>query len=190
MDSEKESRKDILLKMHEFYALEARYQRSMMWETVKWFTPILVAVHTARLWIYITKSFDNPKPEIWVCLIVIAGGGITLSVISLFILSRFHRTDLIYITMFAKVEDELAFERRQAQRNAFSADDYITYKYYQEDRKKYKKAESYVKEARSRFWSMYFFMALVFFLSILISLIENIAVWTDPHKLLTLGQRN
>lgn len=30
-----------MLHMHQFYTEEARHQRSIMWEAVKWFTPIL-----------------------------------------------------------------------------------------------------------------------------------------------------
>ena len=43
---------DLALKMHSFYANEAHQQRSMMWETVKWFSPLLTAIHTAWFLLY------------------------------------------------------------------------------------------------------------------------------------------
>ncbi len=176
MDTEKERRKDILLKMHEFYTEEARHQRSMMWETVKWFTPVLVAIHGSWWWIFLNKLLkaQNPEPEIWGSLFFLAIGGIIFSVICLRLIKSFYSTNLIYITMFAKVEDELDFDRRvkgKEERNAFPKDDYITYKKHRKDRKNLQKDKDF-KKFNLRKGKMYLWMRSVFHLFILGFLIE------------------
>jgi len=102
--------KDVLLKMHQFYAEEARNQRSMMWETVKWFTPALLAIHGAWGLIYTNASLGLSKQEVCALLLVISIGGMVFSYICIRILGNFDRTNFIYISMFAKIEDELDFD--------------------------------------------------------------------------------
>ena len=174
MDTEKERRKDILLQMHEFYGEEARHQRTMMWEAVKWFTPVLVAIHGSWWWGFLTEFPSDQKYKM-LYLVTIVIGGIVLSSICIFILNRFYRSDLIYITMFAKVEDELNFDQRikaKKDRKAFSNDELITYYPYVEDRVAHKTAKNYVKKVLPRIKSLYSLMSSVFWLFIFTSIIE------------------
>lgn len=184
MGTEEDTRKNILIKMHEFYANEARHQRSMMWETVKWFTPVLVAIHGSWWWGLLTKFPSNQKYEM-LYLVALAIGGITLSSICVFLLNRFYRSDLIYITMFAKTEDELDFDRRikaETDRKAFSDDEYISYSPYIEDRMTHKTAKNYVKKSLPRIKSMYSLMSSVFWLFIFTSIIEISLILLMPSK--------
>lgn len=176
MDTEKAKRKDVLLKVHEFYTEDARHQRSMMWETVKWFTPILVTIHGSWWWIFLNKLLkaQNPEPEIWCSLFFLVIGGIVFSAICLRLLNSFYKTNLIYVTMFAKAEDELDFDRRvkgKVERNAFPEDNCITYKKYRKDRKNLKKDKDFIK-FNLRKGKMYLWMKSVFHLFILGFLIE------------------
>ena len=129
-----ENEKNILLQMHQFYSQEARHQRSMMWETVKWFTPVLTIL--AGIWIkyFIDKFIPCSNSNFAWLLIALSIGGICLSAICILLLRSFYRTNLIYITMFAKVEEELGFDtRKKLPVTYFSGDEYIIwedYRYY------------------------------------------------------------
>lgn len=178
MDTEKDRRnrrKDILIKVHEFYTEEARHQRSMMWETVKWFTPVLIAIH-GWWWYRFNKFLEyNNHPLDW-SLILLAFGGIALSFICIMLLKSFYRTNLIYIAMFAKVEDELSFDERSEISDFIPGDDYITYDKYRKrriDAKKTKNTDDFIKSNFKR-WNIYYWMICVFSLSILVFGIEFI----------------
>jgi uncharacterized membrane protein YuzA (DUF378 family) len=145
-----------LLKMHEFYGNEARHQRAMMWDTVKWFTPILMAIHSGWFLLYRNKPADYD----W--LIILSISGILFVLICLFLLRTFYRTNLIYVSMFVKIEDELNLLKRKRQ-YFFSEDDKITYNKYLDDRLEHKTAESFV-ETNLRQGTMHRSMRYVFFL--------------------------
>ena len=83
MEQNADDRENVLLKMHEFYGAEARHQRSMMWETVKWFTPILTAIHTGWLWIYTVRFLSTKDIEVWIILALLFFVGFILCIICL-----------------------------------------------------------------------------------------------------------
>ena len=99
----------------------------MMWDTVKWFTPILIALFGG--WIkYFTDEFiaQNNSYAGWV-LIALSVIGLFLSIICIYLLRSFYKSNLIYITMFAKVEEELGFEtRKNAPFDYYPGDEHIT----------------------------------------------------------------
>ena len=98
--------------MHEFYTQEARHQRSMMWETVKWFTPILAIIWGFWLRTFVT-NYDCLKLELTIILATLAIVGFVLSICAIKLLRSFYKTNLIYITMFVKVQDELQFDSEE-----------------------------------------------------------------------------
>ena len=60
----------------------------------------------------------------------------------------FYKTNLKYVSMFIKIEDELDFDGRNKvpeKRHAWSGDDFITYDKYAEDRCLFEKAKDYVE---------------------------------------------
>ncbi len=123
----------------------------MMWETVKWFTPIL-----AIIWVFWLRTFvDYSKYsglKLAIILTALAIVGFLLSIFAIKLLRSFYRTNLIYITMFVKVQDELQFdsEERLAQ-DSYRDDECITYKEYRKDRyEKFKSAEQFANEVASR----------------------------------------
>lgn len=151
-------RKTLLLKMHEFYSNEAKHQRTMMWDTVKWFTPVLTALYGA--WFYLYKNFDYE----WG--VILAGGGIILSLICLNLLSTFYKSNLIYLSMFIKIEDELDCDKRLGEKTFFHNDNQITYERYREGRLKHSSALSFVNYNFNR-GTMHYSMQYVFYLFIL-----------------------
>jgi hypothetical protein len=149
--------RETLLKMHEFYTEEARHQRSMMWETVKWFTPILAIIWVFWLRTFVTH-FNRLELILTVILFALAVVGLFLSIFAIKLLRSFYRTNLIYITMFVKVQDELQFdsEERLAQ-DSYRDDECITYKEYRKDRyEKFESAEQFADEVASRSWKQIF----------------------------------
>jgi hypothetical protein len=179
---------DVLLRMHQFYAEEARHQRSMMWETVKWFTPFLMAIYASWWWLSTKESLTDKTSAlpIEICLFLLPVGGVALSVICLQLLRSFYRTNLIYITMFAKAEDELGFYRRNKEkkkRNAFLNDDGITYESYVKDRRDNPTAKAFTDSNLTR-GRMYLWMRSVFHLLILAFLVELV----DISLTLSLGK--
>ena len=156
------SKENILLKMHEFYAQEARHQRSMMWETVKWFTPILALVWGFWLRTIVTHfksvSLTPYKAEIPIILIALAFVGFLLSIVAIKLLRSFYRTNLIYITMFVKVQDELQFDQEERlARDSYIKDPHITYEAYRKDRhKKFESAEQFANEVASKSFKQIF----------------------------------
>jgi len=163
--------------MHRFYTEDARHQRSMMWDTVKWFTPILMAIHTGWFWMFINKFLVCQKLEITLCLFALTIGGFALACICLKLLKSFYGSNLKYITMFAKVEDELDFDTRKKapeKRQAWRGDNYITYEKYAEDRCLFEKAKDYVEHTLTT-GTMLRKMRYVFYLFIVCSISEVIA---------------
>lgn len=101
-----EDRTEKLLHMHKFYSEEARHQRSMMWETVKWFTTILTGL--SAFWV---SYYVKEEPPLFL-LILSSSLGLILSFTCIFLLRSFYRTNIKYITMFAKIEEALNFDKR------------------------------------------------------------------------------
>jgi hypothetical protein len=124
-----------LLHMHKFYSEEARHQRTMMWETVKWFTPILTLIVGVWIKYYIDEYLPCENVLIWLILLGLSIVGFFLSSCCVLLLRSFYKTNLKYITMLAKVEDELNFDSsKRSSRNYFSGDEYITWEGYRESR--------------------------------------------------------
>ena len=146
---------DLRLKMHSFYANEAQHQRTMMWETVKWFSPILTAIHAA--WFYLYRDKYDPN---W--LILIALSGLIITLICFKLLHTFYRTNLIFLSMLIKTEDDLNFKNR-LNRNYFPRDELITHNTYLEDRLTYPDAITYVNTELKK-GTMHQSMRYVFFL--------------------------
>jgi hypothetical protein len=142
-----------LLKLHEFYTKDAQHQRSMMWDTVKWFTPILIGVHS--FWFYLYKENFNLN---WLLILSLSGALFTLICFKL--LCSFYKTNLIYISMLIKVEDDLNFLIRKSNR-FFPKDKEITYQAYLNDRRDYRTAEDFVKTTLIK-GSMHHSMQFVF----------------------------
>jgi hypothetical protein len=149
MEDQGGDRTAILLKLHAFYAKEARHQRSMMWETVKWFSPVILALHVLWLWLYVDRFLQEWKIEVWICLAVLFFVGLTLCFICLGVMRYFYKSSLIHKSTFAKLEDELDFDKRtkdKKTREAFSEDNTITYQAYRVNRSKFINAQKYVKK--------------------------------------------
>ena len=124
-----------LLHMHKFYSEEARHQRTMMWETVKWFTPILTLIVGVWIKYYIDEYLLCENVLIWLILLGLSLFGFFLSGCCVLLLRSFYKTSLKYITMFAKVEDELNFDSsKRSSHNYFGGDEYITWEGYRESR--------------------------------------------------------
>lgn len=121
-----EDRIEKLLHMHKFYSEEARQQRSMMWETVKWFTTILTGL--SAFWI---SYFVKNEPPAFL-LIFSSLSGVILSFICIFLLRSFYRTNIKHITMFAKVEEALDFDMRHEteRERLWPGDDRFTWEGY------------------------------------------------------------
>jgi len=196
-DSYNEARINRLLKMHDFYSQEARHQRSMMWETVKWFTPILSLL--LGFWgKYMIDFLACVSRQLGFLLVSAALFGIMLSIIASKLLESFYRTNLKYVTMFVKVEDELAFDNeKREKRQSYRNDEHITFEKYLDDRNiTYTSAASFVTQAapsiqkmlwndlkhymKYRKWPqtgrMYFWMTSVFYLFFLIFAVALISV--------------
>lgn len=150
-----EVKKEVLLKKYEFYTQEARHQRMMMWETAKWFAAIVVGL-TAFSGQFLIRFYNISSPTVDDAIIpIILFGPISLiSITCIFLIISFYRTNLIYISMIAKVEEELGFDGRNIKklRKTFRLDDNITWNKYKEDREKeYEKSEKFVEE-KSTIW--------------------------------------
>ncbi len=127
-------KEEILLKMHEFYVNESRHQRSMMWETVKWFTPILTLL-LGGFGKIVVDHYNTMDLRIGIVLFLLAIFGILLCNIAIGLLKMFYKTNLKYVTMFIKCEDELDFDKAvRTKRDFFKSDDNITYWNYVKNR--------------------------------------------------------
>jgi hypothetical protein len=131
--------------MHQFYSQEARHQRTMMWETVKWFTPILTVIAGGWYTFFINKFLPNSCISYACILIALALMGTTLTVLCIFLLRSFYKTNLKYITMFAKVEEELNFDSRAPDKayEFYPSDVYFTWEGYRAERKGEKPNKEY-----------------------------------------------
>jgi F0F1-type ATP synthase assembly protein I len=128
-----EDEKNILLQMHQFYSEEARHQRSMMWETVKWFALILGIVLGIIVKYLLPESSQNPPTTYILILLVPIGIGSIVSLACIILIKSFYRTNLINISTIAKIEDELDFNKRTI-RCSFRDDPFITWRKYTESR--------------------------------------------------------
>ena len=124
-----------LLHMHLFYSQEARHQRTMMWETVKWFTPILTLVAAGWIKYYIDEYQFCENPTICLILLALSIFGFCLSFCCILLLRSFYKTNLKCITMYAKVEDEMNFDsRKRLPFTYFNGDENITWEGYRQSR--------------------------------------------------------
>lgn len=129
-----------LLYMLQFFTEEARHQRTMMWETVKWFTPILTVIGGVWIKYYIDSYLVCRNNSIWIILFGLSILGLFLCACSGLLLRSFYRTNLKYISMFAKVEEELGFDlKERGDSKYFLGDRHITWEEWREERKRSKK---------------------------------------------------
>ena len=130
---------NVLLHMHQFYTEEARHQRTMMWETGKWFTTMLLAIAGVWIKLYIDNYLPCHNVNIGFVLVFLSLIGAFISYCCLLLLRSFYKTNLIYITMFAKTEEALNFESRKPKKDKpfdfFSYDEHILWELYRKDRK-------------------------------------------------------
>ncbi|MDY6792516.1 MAG: hypothetical protein SWH54_14735 [Thermodesulfobacteriota bacterium] len=135
-----------MLHMHQFYTEEARHQRSMMWETVKWFTPILTLIAGGWAKYYIDEYLPCKNFSIWLLLITFSILGICLCICCILLLRSFYRTNLKYISMFAKVEEEIEFDlKERGDSKYFPGDKHFTWEKWRDERR-YGKRSSKQKE--------------------------------------------
>jgi len=135
-----------MLHMHQFYTEEARHQRTMMWETVKWFTPILTLVAGGWTKYYIDAYLPCKNLSIWFLLMSFSILGLCLCICCILLLRSFYRTNLKYISMFAKVEEEINFDlKERGDSKYFQGDKYITWEEWREKRQ-YSEKNSEKKE--------------------------------------------
>ena len=144
---EQDTRNGVLMQRYEFYTQEARHQRMMMWETAKWFAAIVVGLLYVSGQLFIrfqdsqNKTFVTALEPISVLILILL-----ISLMCLLLIRSFYRTNLIYISMLAKVEDELGFDEREKGRlrHVFRDDDYITWHIYRRDRQETETSEVFV----------------------------------------------
>ena len=153
--------KSCLLKFHEFYAQEARHQRSMMWETARWFVVILGIIF-GLAFKYLLDPPINSSPSDSGILLVPTALGFIIALVCVVMTRSFYKTNLIYVSMFAKIEEELDIDRR-ARRESFRNDPFITWHRYNSDRRVAATSEDFVKKGISYLgFGMYTFMSFVF----------------------------
>jgi hypothetical protein len=134
-NNSEDKRKDILINMHQYYANSQNHQLSMMWETVKWFTPILTLISGGLVTLYINKFLPSHNSDIGLLLIICSLGGFLLAFIAILLLKRFYTVNMRYVTMLAKTEEEMDFDKRtKTPREYYPADDYITWQGYRQHR--------------------------------------------------------
>jgi hypothetical protein len=127
-------RKEILLSMHKFYSDGSNRELTMMWETVKWFTPILTLI-AGGIVKYSVDFLACKNGNLAIAIIACSFFGLLLSTLANFLLEKFYRVNMQYVTMYVKVEDELDFDKRQiAIRHYYLDDEFITWKGYIEER--------------------------------------------------------
>jgi len=125
-----------LLHMHQFYTEEARHQRTMMWEALKWFTPILTLIAIVWIKYYIDDFLLCKDNSICVVLFGLSILGLSLCIFCVLLLRSFYGSNLKYISMFAKVEEELRFDlEERGDSEYFPGDRHITWEKWREERK-------------------------------------------------------
>jgi hypothetical protein len=111
-----------------------------MWETVKWFTPILTLIVGVWIKYFIDNYLVCKNISIWAVLFALSNLGLFLCICCILLLRSFYRTNLKYITMFAKVEEKLKFDLKEREDSKwFPGDRYITWEKWIEERKGTKK---------------------------------------------------
>jgi len=131
-----EKRHQELLHMHRFYTEEARHQRTMMWDTVKWFTPILTLIGGGWVKYYLDNYLPCKNFLTFILLLVFAIFALSLCYFCILLLRSFYKTNIKYITMFSKVEEELTFDKRESgNMEYFPGDKFITWEGYRLRRK-------------------------------------------------------
>ncbi len=170
--SQLSGRQEILLRMHEFYRKEARHQREMIWETVKWTTLILTGMYGLCA-NYLTKFISNFEQASngYISLAFILMSLITCAV-CISLLNSFYKSNMRYISMYVKVEDELDFDERkknETDRYVFSQDKWITFQKFRDVRQELKTADEFVKTKHkysSAILYQYMFCAMLCFMVI------------------------
>lgn len=145
---------NILLKQHDYYSQESRNQWSMMWQASRWFVLVL------SLFVGIMFQ-DKVDPDLKKFLFIPPVLGYVISLICLILIRSFYKTNLVYISMLAKTEDELGFNKRKI-KCSFPNDVFITWQKYIDDRHK-KSSEKFVRDGlKYSSLNMYVFMSFVF----------------------------
>jgi hypothetical protein len=159
---ETQGRQNVLLKMHEFYSQEARHQRAMMWETVKW-SSIIIAAITGALVHFLPDYLKSYGKNEALIIFNLSFVGWFTCMVCVSLIRSFYKTNLKYITMFSKVEDDLEFDLR-FNRKFFPKDEYFTWNHYRENRMKFSDSEDLVRYELSYFkLGMYSLISWVIF---------------------------
>ena len=140
-----DERKVTLKELHRYYAEEARHQRSMMWETAKWFVPIISVVFGATFTGIIRQYSDNPVPvPVWILLIPILIGFI-LSLTCIALTYSFYKTNLINLSTLIKIEDKMDFDDSTTF-SVFRTDKFITWQPYLSRRRETVCSQNFVQD--------------------------------------------
>lgn len=138
-----DDRKVTLRELHAYYTEEARHQRSMMWETAKWFILILGVVFGATFTGILNQYNPNNNVPAWILLIPIVAGYI-ISLICITLISSFYKTNLISLSTLIKIEDELDFDDRTTF-PSFRNDKFITWQDYRASRQQTHCSQDFVQ---------------------------------------------
>ncbi len=138
-----DDRKVTLRELHGYYTEEARHQRSMMWETAKWFILILGVVFGATFTGILNQYNPNNNVPAWILLIPIVAGYI-ISLICITLISSFYKTNLISLSTLIKIEDELDFDDRTTF-PSFRNDKFITWQDYRASRQQTHCSQDFVQ---------------------------------------------
>lgn len=138
-----DDRKETLKKLHDYYTEEARHQRSMMWETARWFILILGLVFGATFTAILKQYEPNNYVPAWILLVPI-GIGYIVSLTCITLISSFYKTNLISLSAFIKIEDELDFDARTTF-SSFRNDKFITWQGYRASRQQTSCSQDFVQ---------------------------------------------
>lgn len=138
-----DDRKLTLRELHGYYAEEARHQRSMMWETAKWFILILGVVFGATFTGILNQYNPNNHVPAWILLVPIVVGYI-ISLTCITLTSSFYKTNLISLSTLIKIEDEFDFDDRTTF-SSFRNDKFIPWQGYRASRQQTPCSQDFVQ---------------------------------------------
>jgi hypothetical protein len=131
----------------------------MMWETVKWGTLIFVVLAGICVKLFSDFLKDYNLGDAGIVIILFALIMVTCKVCKI-LLKKFYETNLMYISMFAKVEDELDFDKR-TRTTFFKNDKFITHEQWRKERQ-VSSAKEYVEKILQREGTMLTRFATIF----------------------------
>ena len=139
-----DDRKETLQKLHGYYTEEARHQRSMMWDTARWFILILGVLFGATYTAILKQYEPCVNVPAWILLVPIAIGYV-VSLTCITLIWSFYKTNLISVSTFSKIEDELDFDGRSTF-SSFRDDKFITWQEYRTSRQQTAGSQEFVQD--------------------------------------------